>query len=303
MPKLTTHNTTVTTATIETAPDTWYAQHRAELATADWHNIPPGRYAIPVIEDDLDDEHPNFCRVLGHKVFERKTPKVDKNGRRTGRDSWGRELLLAPGVQWHDFHAYLDRAKVGDGYDSHRDILTVLDDPDVWKQTFGKVVGRCGACGKTLTDPESKALGVGPECRRPPGPRYPDAEITGAVRGAVETTGPGDTARTWTWDRPIQGRARKREKITATLYPDAVPHPSHSPRAHTCSTVLERLNAKQEPCTGPVVWSVTRVGAGSASYRSYYCEADLPAEYRPAMPAPAPSPGGVVLGEQDALFP
>lgn len=279
----------------DTAPDDWYTQHLADLAAADWHNIPAGHYAIPVVEDDIDDDHPHFCRVLGYKVFERKTPRVDKNGRRTGKNSWTRQLLLAPGVQWPEFNAYLDRTKVGDGYDGNRDILEVLEDPEVCMRVFGGATGRCGACGKTLTDETSKALGIGPECRRMPGPRYSDDEIVGAVRDAVETTEPGDTARTWTWERPIQGRARKREKVTVSLHPDAVPQSSHRSSREVCSTVLDRLASKREPCADPVVWSVRRVGARGAAYGSYYCDADLPAEYRPDG-APA------ALADQSALF-
>lgn len=263
----------------------WLTQHQAELAAADWHNIPPGRYALPVVEDDIDADHPNFCRLLGHKVFERKTPRTDKNGRRTGKDSWSTQLLLAPGMQWPDFRAYLDRNE-GSDYDRRHDIVQVLDAPDLWRETFGKVTGRCGACGKTLTDPDSQSLGIGPECRRPPGPRYSEEEIAGAVRDAVETTKPGETARTWMWERPIQGRARKRERVTVTLHPDVVPQSSHRSSREVCSTVLDRLTSKREPCADPVVWAVHRVGARGAAYGSYYCDADLPAEYRPET-APA----------------
>jgi hypothetical protein len=148
------------------AADDWLTRHYAELAATDWHDVPAGRYAIPVVEDDIDDDHPDFCRVLGYQVFERKTPKVSKTGRRTGKDSWATRLLLAPGVQRDALCGYLDRTKVGDGYDDRRDVRAVLDDPDMWMRTFGQVVGRCGACGKTLTDSDSKAYGVGPDCRR-----------------------------------------------------------------------------------------------------------------------------------------
>lgn len=269
----------MTTTSNPTSTDDWLTQHYADLAAADWHNIPAGHYAIPVVEADLDDDHPNFCRLLGYKVFERKAPRVDRKGRRTGRDSWGSTLLLASNVQWPDFRGYLDREKVGDGYDGARDVLYVLEDPDGCMRTFGQAAGRCGACGKTLSDPDSKAQGIGPECRRRPGPSYGEEEIKGAVRTAVETTRPGETTRTWVWERPIQGRARKREKVTVTLHPEMVPRPSYRSSGEVCSTVLERLNSGREKCTDPVVWSVQRVG--SSAYRSYYCDADLPTEYRP----------------------
>lgn len=32
-------------------------------------------------------------------------------------------------------------------------------------QLFGQKIGKCGACGRTLTDEESRAFGIGPVCR------------------------------------------------------------------------------------------------------------------------------------------
>lgn len=44
--------------------------------------------------------------------------------------------------------------------------------PILAKEAYGKLIGSCGNCGKSLTDPESRARGIGPECmKRFPG-RY-----------------------------------------------------------------------------------------------------------------------------------
>lgn len=32
-------------------------------------------------------------------------------------------------------------------------------------QTYGREIGKCGRCGRTLTNEESRAYGIGPECR------------------------------------------------------------------------------------------------------------------------------------------
>jgi len=36
----------------------------------------------------------------------------------------------------------------------------------------GRTIGRCRVCGRTLTDPESVALGIGPVCRQREGDSY-----------------------------------------------------------------------------------------------------------------------------------
>jgi hypothetical protein len=38
-------------------------------------------------------------------------------------------------------------------------------DPQAAAVRFGKEIGRCYACGRTLTDPVSRELGLGPDCR------------------------------------------------------------------------------------------------------------------------------------------
>lgn len=37
--------------------------------------------------------------------------------------------------------------------------------PQAAAERFGKEIGRCYKCGRTLTDPVSRELGVGPDCR------------------------------------------------------------------------------------------------------------------------------------------
>lgn len=45
-------------------------------------------------------------------------------------------------------------------------ILTVIaKDPASAMQAYGSQIGRCGRCHRTLTDPVSRQLGIGPDCR------------------------------------------------------------------------------------------------------------------------------------------
>ena len=40
----------------------------------------------------------------------------------------------------------------------------ILENPLAASQLYGKTIGRCGVCGRTLTDPDSIELGIGPIC-------------------------------------------------------------------------------------------------------------------------------------------
>jgi hypothetical protein len=51
-----------------------------------------------------------------------------------------------------------------DEYCRRSDIDDILRDPERAQAEFGKLTGRRGCCGRTLTDPDSKMRGIGPEC-------------------------------------------------------------------------------------------------------------------------------------------
>jgi hypothetical protein len=42
----------------------------------------------------------------------------------------------------------------------------IAEDPMEAMLTYGREIGRCGHCGRTLTDEDSRAAGIGPVCRR-----------------------------------------------------------------------------------------------------------------------------------------
>jgi hypothetical protein len=44
------------------------------------------------------------------------------------------------------------------------DLTNVLDDPNSAVERWGRIIGHCGHCGRTLTNPESVARGIGPVC-------------------------------------------------------------------------------------------------------------------------------------------
>lgn len=41
----------------------------------------------------------------------------------------------------------------------------IADDAETARQRFARELGRCYACGRTLTDEKSRRLGIGPDCR------------------------------------------------------------------------------------------------------------------------------------------
>jgi len=54
--------------------------------------------------------------------------------------------------------------------DSREAIINDIIDQG-WKESllrYGREIGRCGHCGRTLTNEESRAYGIGPVCRRDP---------------------------------------------------------------------------------------------------------------------------------------
>lgn len=46
-------------------------------------------------------------------------------------------------------------------------IYSIEKEDDAFRKLYGLLTGRCGRCGRLLTDRESRRLGIGPDCRRP----------------------------------------------------------------------------------------------------------------------------------------
>lgn len=42
----------------------------------------------------------------------------------------------------------------------------IAADPEAAQRLYGQHIGKCAHCGRTLTDPESREFGIGPECRK-----------------------------------------------------------------------------------------------------------------------------------------
>jgi hypothetical protein len=126
--------------------------------TVDWHDVPRGFYALRVI-DVLDDagDYP----TLGYKMFQRRAPRTYKSGRTVGRNRWIRSYALADGFTWERFR---ENCPEDNELSRRSDIDDILYEPQRAQAEFGRFTGRCGCCGRTLSDPNSKMRGIGPEC-------------------------------------------------------------------------------------------------------------------------------------------
>lgn len=43
-------------------------------------------------------------------------------------------------------------------------LYSIQKEDDAFRKLYGLLTGKCGVCGRLLTDPESKRLGLGPDC-------------------------------------------------------------------------------------------------------------------------------------------
>lgn len=130
----------------------------------DLTNLPDGRYAAP------DPTGNNDYRFLMVKRV-RKTHKRDRRYN-YGKVVTGNEVVVAGTIEvkeWSsDSKELLGEQKPGDLYrgDYEDSLELILLAPEPFAITFGKLIGRCCICGKTLTDDVSRAIGMGFECEK-----------------------------------------------------------------------------------------------------------------------------------------
>ena len=142
----------------------------------DWHDVPKGFYAVEIVTYDEPDDptDPDVdwpLRTLGWATWERKVPREFKSGRTLGRH---RMIFGAPLVastsnrdelrQWIEMEQ-----EVGWERYLKQQVDQILCDiesgANSFRPQFGKLTGRCGFCGRRLTDATSKLIGIGPDCR------------------------------------------------------------------------------------------------------------------------------------------
>lgn len=129
----------------------------------DISSVPNGRYAAP----DLTGRHDYVFLMV------RRVPKrIFRDRNYTyGKIITGREFVEAGTIEVKEWSSDSKRLcgeqKPGTGiYEGEFEIQlnAIKSAPEVWSRLFGQQIGRCGICGKTLTDEISRSDGFGPEC-------------------------------------------------------------------------------------------------------------------------------------------
>jgi hypothetical protein len=108
----------------------WAEKDEAQKVADDMPQVPDGRYAIP--KDD------------GTLMFY----SVKKGKYTTFVDVWASDA----------------RYPIKNAVEKTRILTLIKDDPDAGPR-FGREIGKCYVCGRTLTDETSRELGIGPVCR------------------------------------------------------------------------------------------------------------------------------------------
>jgi hypothetical protein len=95
-------------------------------------------------------------------MWQRKTPRITKAGRRIGKSS------LIRGATWTldgaDETAIRDYLNRPVRQTADEAITAIAANPFGASTTYGKLTGKCGCCNRKLTDPTSLLRGIGPEC-------------------------------------------------------------------------------------------------------------------------------------------
>jgi hypothetical protein len=143
--------------------------------------IPTGRYAVP----DLDGGSKDYIFLTVREV-----PKTHMRTKkyRYGWVQYGSEEVAKGTLEIRrhrgDTKELVGECRPGENYrgDHVREFELIVRDPTAATKLFGKLMGCCGRCGKSLTDPESRKQGIGPECikhfRNRNGGTVPEAEET-----------------------------------------------------------------------------------------------------------------------------
>lgn len=135
------------------------------ISSGDWTRLPEGYFAVPIFDDFSE------ATVLGYRLYRRRVPKTSKTGRVYGRDGFTVGAIYGATEDARDRIKAITNAEIA-LYGGYRwawvraQVADLLTDPALYRRAYGMVTGRCGWCGRALTDPDSKLRGVGPECAR-----------------------------------------------------------------------------------------------------------------------------------------
>ncbi len=147
----------------------------------DLTTIPEGRYAVP----DLSGTDYYFLSI--QKVHKTKTRSKKF---RYGWVTYGEEEVAAGTLevrQWSgETKELIGEQRPGETYRGNHipEWELILKDPVASTKLFGVIHKRCGRCGTSLTDPESRRRAIGPECIK----HYTDPSVMGDAGSKEDLT-------------------------------------------------------------------------------------------------------------------
>lgn len=141
---------------------------RESKLNLDLSGLPDGNYAFPNPDPTASHDHLYFQVKRQRKRAYRDRLYV------WGHKTRGGEWVEAGTIEVREWSSDTKRLfgehKLDDVYrGEHEEVLQkIMEDPREASVLFGRKIGKCGICGKTLTDDLSLAHGIGPECRKKP---------------------------------------------------------------------------------------------------------------------------------------
>lgn len=121
--------------------------------------LPEGRYAWPLLDWDSDwcDTGQDMPPLIGYCVYWKR-----RKGGMT------RLLMLAEGIEStrENRERLREAERTDENCDDETRLADIVDNPASYAGTYGMHTGKCGICGRKLTDRESVERGIGPDCAR-----------------------------------------------------------------------------------------------------------------------------------------
>lgn len=134
----------------------------AERTFLDISGLPDGRYAAS------DPTGKNIYFYFSVRTVVKRHYRSKKY--RYGKFHVGMEWIEPGTIEvrtWsQDAKKLVGQQKPGEGYQGEftDQLIEVLEMPKLYARIFSRAIGVCSICGKTLTDDDSRNLGIGPEC-------------------------------------------------------------------------------------------------------------------------------------------